>query len=67
MFGLKIVRITVPVETPEEYARIGIWGFSWEHIQRKIKRLEDRNIFVNRGFGPIKEVDEFPDYLAWVE
>lgn len=59
-----IKRIECSVETPDMYSMIGVWGFSYEHIRRKLDRLEKYGVYVD-GVVPMREVDKFSDTVTW--
>ena len=63
----KIKRYVLSVSTPKEYTLLGVWGFSYKHIGRKLNRLvKYHNVELDGGFGVDREVDKFPPYIKWI-
>ena len=50
-------------ETYDEYILVGIWGFTDNEVKKKVKYLRRHGIYYDGLFSPIREVEQFPEYL----
>ena len=65
----KIKRYIFAVETHTAYTLLGVWGWSDEHVKRKLQHYIDMDIIsMDPAFGQYcdREVDKFPSHVTWI-